>query len=147
MAHSKGAFAQLKYDLFVEEAPIAWIEYSQFNRTILLNDGKPLAQLHFAAQNDLVFTYLYNNPNRIITLKELEAEATREPLHKTLHEFVRAFGFTGFYRRMFFDVSKQAILFRKEVYPDDIRPYESLAPFLSSIARLMATPQHRRNVV
>lgn len=141
MAYSTGAFARLRYELFDENAPIAWIEYSAFKRTILLNSSKPLAQLHFAAQNDLVFTYLYNNPYRIITLKELEAEATREPLHKNLHEFVRAFGFTGFHRRIFFDVSKQAILFRKEVYPDDIQPYESLAPFMRSIARLMASPR------
>lgn len=115
MAH--GAAQRLAKEL---SNPIYWIEYPQLSREIRLNDKKRLARLHFAGQNDLVFQYIFDNPYRLITLKELEENATREPLHKTLHEFVRAFGFTHELRQLFFDVSKQAVFFRKEIYFTEI---------------------------
>lgn len=111
-----GAFQRLKEEIF---APVGWIEYS-LDRKIVLNDSRTLVKLNFNSQNELVFSYLYENAGRIITLAEIETNATREPLRKTLHEFVRAFGFTGRLREFFFDVSKNTIRFRKEIYSTDI---------------------------
>ncbi len=116
---AQGAFHRLKREMF---APVGWVEYSPTTRQVLLNDNRVLARLNFNGQNDLVFSYIYENPNRIITLDEIEANATREPLRKNLHEFIRAFGFSGYLRQFFFDVTKQAIQFRPEVFYADIPP-------------------------
>jgi len=114
---AQGAFQKLRKQL---SSPIAWVDYSSITRQILLNDKRVLARLNFNGQNDLVFSYIFENPYRIITLDELEANATREPLRKTLHEFVRAFGFSGTLRQLFFDVSKRHIYLRKEILETDI---------------------------
>lgn len=114
---AQSAYHTLRKQMF---APIAWAEYSPVTRQILLNDKRVLARLNFNGQNDLVCSYLFENPYRIITLDEIEANATREPLRKTLHEFVRAFGFSGTLRQLFFDVSKRHIYLRKEILETDI---------------------------
>ncbi len=117
---AREAYQRLQRKIF---SPVGWIDYSQVTRRVMLNDTRTLARLHFNGQNDLVFSYIYENPYRIITLDEIEANATREPLRKNLHEFVRAFGFSGTLRELFFDVSKRSIYFRKEVIASDIPSY------------------------
>ncbi len=114
---AQSAFQKLQKQMF---APIGWVDYSRVTHQILLNDKRVLARLNFNGQNDLVFSYIIENPYRIITLDEIEANATREPLRKTLHEFVRAFGFSGTLRQLFFDVSKRHIYLRKEILETDI---------------------------
>jgi len=106
--------------LFSEPAAIFWIEYSELSRRILLNGKKLLAKPNFCSENEMVFTYLYQNPGRRINIKELEEKATGEPIKKNLHEIIRDLRFKGDLAHIFFDVSKTSIRFRKSVASSEL---------------------------
>lgn len=106
-----------------DDEPAFWIEYSENVRRILLNGQKQLARPHSCSENELVFSYLYQHAYRRITLKELEEKATGQPLNKNLHEILRDLGFKSALARIFFDVSKLHIRFRRSV------SYAQLAEF------------------
>ena len=80
-------------------------------REILVNDFL-LTQLEFNSENDNVFKYLYEHPNRIISVKELEKQLGGESLKKSLHKIVENLGFTRELKDAFFGISKTSILFR-----------------------------------
>ncbi len=107
--------ANLASGIYNEIAPVFWIEYSECSRRILLNGKKLLAKPNFCSENEMVFTYLYQNPGRRINIKELEEKATGEPIKKNLHEIIRDLRFKGDLAHIFFDVSKTSIRFRKYV--------------------------------
>jgi len=77
----------------------------RYNRVFLLS--KP----NFGSINDQVFRYLYDNPNKIITKKELETNVTKEPISKSLHMIIKELGFKKDLREAFFNISKTNIKF------------------------------------
>jgi hypothetical protein len=70
-----------------------------------------LAKVNFNSENDNVFRFIFTNPNRKITLEELQKPAGGR-LNKSLHKILENLGFFGEIRRAFFDVAKDAIYFR-----------------------------------
>ena len=97
-----------------------WINYSETSREIILNDTFILSKPNFGSTNELVFKYLYKNPNRIISIKELEREATRETISKRLHDIVQELGFKKELRKAFFNISKTNITFKNPVSQQDL---------------------------
>ena len=100
------------------EKVIYKIKYTP-SREILCNDIK-LAKLNFNSENDNVFNYLFNNPNRKITKKEFKEKAGYA-VGKSFHKIVENLGFTGDLRKAFFNVSEQAMFFRNPVTKNDLK--------------------------
>jgi len=93
------------------------ITYSEKTREIIINNFL-LANPDFDSENERVFTYIYKNPNKKISLEELQQNTGR--LGKTLHKIVENLGFTGNFRKAFFDVSKTGIRFRNPITKTDL---------------------------
>lgn len=91
------------------------------SREVLLDGKLLLAKPDFSSENDLVFDYLYKNPNKRITKTKLEKEVVKEKLTKTLHKIVENLGFKKTLRNAFFDVSQKAIMFRNPLTQKDMK--------------------------
>lgn len=91
-----------------EAKPFLWITYTS-KREILINDVFCLSKPDFESENDKVFDYLMKHPDKMISMSELEKEATREKIRKTLHDIARDLGFRKDLASVFFDVSKNSI--------------------------------------
>ena len=100
------------------EKVIYKIKYTP-TREILCNDIK-LSKLNFDSENDNVFRYLFNNPNRKITKKEFKEKA-KYTVGKSFHKIVENFGFTGDLSKAFFNVSEQTIFFRNPLTKNDLK--------------------------
>lgn len=99
---------------------LLWITYSDKTREILLNNLFILSKPNFNSTNDLVFSYLYRNPNKIVTKKELEREATTSPITKRLHDIVQELGFKKDLNKAFLSVSKTQMTFRNPLTEQDL---------------------------
>jgi len=91
-----------------------WISYPDTGE-VLLNDIIILATPIFNRTNDLVFKYLFDNPNKLITKNELEREASKETIPKSMHAIVRELGFEKEIRTIFFKATKTTIIFRNPI--------------------------------
>jgi hypothetical protein len=88
------------------------------NREIRVN-GFRLSRPNFNSENEVVFDYLFHNPNRRIEVSEIES-ATGRPLGKKLREIVRDLGFKNELREIFFPgIAKTAIEFVNPVTRSD----------------------------
>lgn len=82
------------------------------DRRILLNGKIEIAKPDFDSENERIFTYLYNHPNKKISIKELKEETDMtKPIDKVLSNL----GFVRGLRSAFFDVNKTSIKFKKEI--------------------------------
>ena len=89
-------------------------------REILLNNGVcQLAKPDFNSENDLVFSYLYERPNEKFKREQIE-NGIGMKLIKSLHKIVENLGFVGDFRRVFFSISKNSILFRNPITKQDL---------------------------
>lgn len=86
---------------------------------IILNDTFQLAQPQFNGENDLVFSYLIENPNKTYTKKQLEQEL-KIKITKHLHKIVENLGFKGDLAKVLFSTSKTSITFRNPVTQADL---------------------------
>lgn len=84
------------------------------SREIIINNLVLLAKPNFNSENDVVFQYLYNNPNRAHTMKQIET-ATGNEITKDLHKIVENLGFTGDYKKIFMSVTKTEIMFSNPI--------------------------------
>lgn len=107
---------QEKYKIYIPENNTAvnedtklWISYSKNSREILLNDIFLISKPHFGKVNDLVFSYLYENPNKLISKSELEKNATKGPIEKSLNSIIQQLGFEKDLRKIFIIVNKNHI--------------------------------------
>lgn len=91
-----------------------WIEYEVVNNRITLNELFELRQPNMGSENDRVFQFLYNNPNKTHNLSKIEKELGSK-LKKPLHKIVEDLGFTKGLRKAFFKVSMRQIRFRNPV--------------------------------
>lgn len=97
---------------------IYWVTFTQ-TREILLNDVLLIGKPDFDSENEVVFGYLYNNPDRTITLDELKEKLKRD-ITKTLHKIVENLGFKGDIKSLFFNISKSSIKFKKQITQKDL---------------------------
>lgn len=89
------------------------------SRQVLLNGVFQLAQPTFNGENDLVFSYLCQHPNKPLSKKQLESEL-KITISKPLHKIVENLGFKGDLAKAFFSVSKGSIVFRNPVSTDEL---------------------------
>ncbi len=87
------------------------------NREICLNEEFILSKPQLNGENDLVFSFLFQNPNKKFTLAQVET-ATNTRLSKSLHKIVENLRFTGDLKKMFMNVSENAIEFKNPVVRD-----------------------------
>ncbi len=102
-----------------------WISYSNKTREVLLNDIIILSKPNFNSTNDLVFKYLFNNPNITITRNKLEQNATKGNITKRLYEIIKDLGFKKELAKIFFSVSKNEIIFRNPITKQDLVDLEN----------------------
>lgn len=87
-------------------------------RQVLMNNAQ-ISKPDFNSENDRVFSFLYENPNRRISIEEIE-KAVQGKLTKSLHKIVENLGFEGDTKEVFFSVSKTAIEFRNPITKKDL---------------------------
>ncbi|KKP92825.1 MAG: hypothetical protein UR98_C0017G0017 [Parcubacteria group bacterium GW2011_GWA1_36_12] len=85
------------------------VKYSTKTREILINNFL-LSRPNSFSENDEVFEYLYNNPNKEISVEEIETSLRKE-LTKKFDKTLENLGFVGKLRTVFFKVSKDKIIF------------------------------------
>ena len=88
-------------------------------REILIN-GFLLTRLDFDSENDNVFKYLYERPNKTINVADLEKQLGGTTLKKSLHKIVENLGCVREIKRVFFDISKSSIRFRNPLTNKDL---------------------------
>lgn len=86
------------------------ITYSSHTREIKVNNFK-IAKPDFDRENERCFDYIFNHPNQMITLEELE-KVNGEPLKKCLKYVIRDLGFTRDILKVFFvGVTNKKLMF------------------------------------
>ena len=100
-----------------KDEPMYQITYTK-QRQVLMNNAQ-ISKPDFNSENDLVFSFLYDHPNKRITREELE-KAVGGKLTKSLHKIVENLGFEGDTKEVFFSVSKNAIEFRNPITKRDL---------------------------
>jgi len=106
-------------DLYNPEQKL-WLDYNSESGILTLNGYFQIAKTNYNSENDIVCSYLINNPNKHITIKEIEKRATFEPLKKRPHEIVRDLGFKGELSKAFFKLSKDGFYLRNPVGKDEL---------------------------
>lgn len=81
---------------------------------IFINNIK-IANPNFNSENDLVFEYLFSNPNKTFNHKQVE-EAVHMSLKKPFNKIVENLGFKKDLRKHFFNVSSKSIRFNNPVF-------------------------------
>lgn len=84
------------------------------NCEIILNDLVILSKPNLNSENNDVFSYLIEHPNKTIKKKDIETHIGRS-IGKDFHKIVENLGFAGDLRKTFFKVSNNAILFRNPI--------------------------------
>jgi len=97
--------------------PMYQITYTK-QRQVLMNNAQ-ISKPDFNSENDLVFSFLYEHPNKRVNREELE-KAVGSKLTKSLHKIVENLGFEGDTKEVFFSVSKNAIEFRNPITKKDL---------------------------
>ncbi|MDD5693117.1 MAG: hypothetical protein PHU86_01410 [Patescibacteria group bacterium] len=95
------------------------VKYQKQGCRIYINNFL-LAKPNFNSENELVFNYLYNNPNRPVSIKEIEEKCLNSKVHKPLKSIVQNLGFGGELKKVFINVSNQGILFRNPIFRKDL---------------------------
>jgi hypothetical protein len=91
-----------------------------FDRRILLNKDILISHPNLLSENDLVFKYVYDNPNRQILRDEIEKEIKMKLL-KNIPKIIDNLGFTRDLRRVFFSNSNEKqFYFRNPITREDL---------------------------
>lgn len=100
-----------------DNKPEYWITYKA--REVVLNDLALIAKPDFNSENDLVFGFLYEHPNKKHSRAEIE-KGIKTDINKDLHKVVENLGFASDLRKVFFDVTKDHICFRNPITKEDL---------------------------
>jgi hypothetical protein len=95
------------------------VKYSENNREITINNFL-IAKPDFNSENEVVFSYLYRNANKIVKTEELEKQVGGK-LKKPIHNILRDLGFTGKFAQVFFSASKSGVKFRNPITHQDLK--------------------------
>ena len=88
------------------------IKYSEDSRKIILNDLFLIANPDFESENERVFYYLYQNPNKNVTKSEIEENFNgNKTLTKSFSKIVENLNFQKDLRKAFFEISTDSIKF------------------------------------
>lgn len=101
---------------------IFWISYSEKGRKIFLNNADAstlISKPDFDSINEQIFTFIYNNDNKKITLEELK-KGCKIKINKSLHKVLNELGFKGKLKELFFDVSSKGIIFHNPITEQDL---------------------------
>ncbi len=104
----------------VEAETVYSITYTKA-REILLNGNYQIAKPDSFGENELVFGYLYEHPNAIVTRAQIKKGISRRKI-KPLNKIVENLGFTHALRKAFFSVSPDSIQFRNPIKSRDLAP-------------------------
>ncbi len=80
-------------------------------RVIALNDKYRLSKPNVESENDHFFNYVFHNPNKLILREEIERNENAT-IGKDFHHILNDLGFRNELRKLFFEVSKNAVKFR-----------------------------------
>lgn len=98
---------------FMQNVTRYWVKFPQ-TREVIVNNRYLLAKPDLMSENDTVFNYVYEHPNKILTTAEIE-NATKHTIKKKLSQIIKDLGFTEELRKLFFNVSNKGILFRNPI--------------------------------
>lgn len=114
-AMQSAGFILDKNKCFYEKDRIIYeVQYNDIDREIKVN-GEFITHLQLNKENDLVFDYLFNHPNKKITKGEIE-DAVKIKLTKSLNDIVKNLKFYGMGRTIFFpSLTKTTIEFRNPI--------------------------------
>jgi hypothetical protein len=91
-----------------------------YQHEIIINSVSELCKPHFHKTNDVVFTFLYKNPNKTFTRQQIE-DGIGTSFSKPFNTILNELKFTGEFRKIFFPhVSKNAIEFRNPINTNDL---------------------------
>ncbi len=96
-----------------ENKILYYISFTTANE-ILLNDLVVIGKPNLNSENSEMFSYVFANPNKKITKTEIEKHIEGS-IGKDFHKIVENWGFTGDFRKTFFQVSNDVILFRNPI--------------------------------
>jgi hypothetical protein len=101
-----------------DDPTIAFEIRFDFGEVLLINrltaESKKIATPHLDSQTDRVFKVLHANPGQTFSGSQLR-QATGLSALKSLHKIPENLNFRGNLKKLFFDVSKHGIRFRREV--------------------------------
>ena len=101
-----------------DDATVAFEIRFDFGEVVVIdciNGGsRNIAAPQLESQTYRVFRVLYKNPEKIFTVAELE-QCTGINVLKSLHKVPENLNFTGARKKLFFEVSRGGILFRRQV--------------------------------
>ena len=92
----------------------------QLVSSTLLDDNLLIAQPVYDSENYRFFEYVWHNPNRDISLDELN-QKLEEPLKKPIGKILDNLNFGGHLRAAFFQVSKTCVCFTPSRTIEDLR--------------------------
>lgn len=90
--------------------------YISFNddRKIMLNGKIELARPDLNSKNDILFSFLFKNPNQKFEKKELEMKLNIK-IDNGFHKFVENLNFRKGLKSAFFDINKTSIIFKNPI--------------------------------
>ncbi|MBN1331365.1 hypothetical protein JW978_00580 [Candidatus Dojkabacteria bacterium] len=89
------------------------------DRRILLDGEHEIGKPNFMQENDLVFDFLYNNPNKPWSKDEIKQQG-KISVGKSFDKIVENLGFKGNLRKVFFNISKTHIQFNNPITQRDL---------------------------
>lgn len=90
------------------------------NRNIILNDLFFISRPDSFGENEVIFEFLYNNPNKPFSKTEIEKELNQK-ITKTFSKILENLNFKKDLLKIFFKVSKDKIMFRNPVSVDEAK--------------------------
>ena len=99
------------------------------NREVCLNGSLVLSKPNFDSENDLVMHYLAEHTNEKVTKADLE-EAIKSKITKSFHKIVENLGFKSDLKKIFFEVSEDAIIFRNPITQEVLNAMGIIKPKL-----------------
>lgn len=86
---------------------------------VVLNDTLVISKPNFDSENELVFRFLYENPNKKWSKQEIEQQI-KVKIHKSFDKIVENLGFKNDLRRIFWHVSSTTVQFNNPVSNETI---------------------------
>ena len=93
-----------------------WIDYTT-NRCVVLNGKYLINKMQFNRYSDVWFQYLYDNPNKNISLEEIRKKTTENG--DDFIKFLNNIKFKGQLRELFFTQGKTGIIFHNPITEED----------------------------
>lgn len=94
-----------------------WIDWTK-NRDVILNDKYVINTMQLDRVSDCWFDYIFNNPNKKITLQEI-SKAASSKCSGGFNKFLNNIKFKGQLRKLFFKQGKTGIIFHNPITEEE----------------------------